>query len=59
MGGTSVRFLPTRPKKFWTLKNGAKTQTHACMSCGYITTVIDPDDLRRLLGPGDPGSAAT
>jgi DNA-directed RNA polymerase subunit RPC12/RpoP len=59
MGGTSVRFRPTRLNRFWTLKNGAKTMTYACLSCGFITTVIDPDHLRRLIGPGDPGSAAT
>ncbi|MGB7157182.1 MAG: hypothetical protein WBD40_03885 [Tepidisphaeraceae bacterium] len=58
-GGTGVRFMPKRVKSFWTLSNGAKTLTNACLSCGFITTVIDPDDLRRLMGPGDPGSAAT
>ena len=54
-GGT---FLPKRIS-FWSLNTGVKTLTYACLSCGSITTRIDPDDLRRLIGPGDSGSTAT
>jgi hypothetical protein len=58
IGGPGVRFLPKRIKSFWTLNNGAKTLTYACLSCGFITILVDPDDLRRLIGPGDSGGSA-
>ena len=57
-GGTRVRFLPKRITRFWTFSSGAKTVTYACVSCGSITMVIDPDELRRLMRPGDSGGSA-
>jgi DNA-directed RNA polymerase subunit RPC12/RpoP len=46
---TPIRFVPKRVKSFWKFNGGVKTLTYACLSCGAITTAIDPDDLRRLV----------
>jgi len=53
-----LRFLPNRVKSFWTFNTGVTARAYACLTCGTVTTTIDPADLRRLVGPGTAGCRA-
>jgi hypothetical protein len=33
--------------------------TYACLSCGSVTTMLDPEDLRRLIGKDAQGGPET
>jgi hypothetical protein len=46
------RFWPRYVKRFWKFNSGVKTVTYACLSCGTVTTVVDRDELRRLIEQG-------
>jgi hypothetical protein len=45
-------FLPSGMKRSYLGIEAPRTMafSYACVKCGVVTTVVDPDDLRKLLG---------
>ena len=60
VGGEAWYFYPSG-MKFPPLPLAPPPRTiafsYACVKCGVVTTVVDPDDLRKLLGVGEKQNA--
>ena len=57
VGGTLARgelwhFYPSGIQGSLLANHRVPTCSYACVACGIVTTVVDPDELRKLLGVG-------
>src|SRR5688572_7645819 len=49
-------FYPYGVKGSLLMNPRVEAHSYACVACGVVTIVVDPDELRRTIGVGDEGA---
>jgi hypothetical protein len=52
VGGELWHFYPSGMTHSVLVNGRVTAYSYACVACGVVTTVVDPDELRKVLGVG-------